>query len=641
MLLIETHPLAHPCTPSDQSILMDGLHFVLDAPQLSQTYKKRPRLVASCDSCRLKKMKCVQVKSQPRCQACEAGNTHCQFRNRERYFAEQSRIVIGATAGPSPAHRRRSSSQSIERSAVGPTRGDSDHSDVMESFNTDKANLLPVLPSTIRDSRYRGAARVGVSPTIDPLGANLLSAPSYQSQQWTISAHPEGVRYAHIKSHSGITIVTEANISEPGVSDQLNVWLGVIWNTINEEHVHLLDNSDLFLEINQDAGTCHYYFADHGLRTVFWLHTLSTTIVGPPSSYSSSCLQYSPEENYWIHVELFPGTASQYSAKALNDLQVIFSNARTDVPTSETLTFPYTIKECEDFIKFLEHSKDHASSPYIVTCVARLWATVANHRFFIHSNEGPKHCQPSSNQSTSEVPKSRWGLVLAIISKMLLFGFPDRYEARFEGFWVDQLVDASCWREHASETVEDLKQTTVMGKLNRGCKGPSLLILSSKILALLGASIPTMQVSSSSGLVKASLFLCAFDLAVTSFLLQRQQRLLSTNTPTSTAYLKDWNTSYGLQPIAIIHSLPQALLVWALLLFSMQGLWMVFADLPLTPLLCTLLPVVAILVVVGLGIWLIVHPGPEPFEGAMLPPAISPSNIAAEQKERPTAETMV
>jgi hypothetical protein len=42
---------------------------------------------------------------------------------------------------------------------------------------------------------------------------------------------------------------------------------------------------------------------------------------------------------------------------------------------------------------------------------------------------------------------------------MLLFGFPDRYEALFKIFWADQLVDASHWREHASEMVQDLKQT--------------------------------------------------------------------------------------------------------------------------------------------------------------------------------------
>ena len=122
--------------------------------------------------------------------------------------------------------------------------------------------------------------------------------------------------------------------------------------------------------------------------------------------------EYSPEENYWIHVELFPGIASQYSAKALNELQVVFSNAHAgeignllfanvsgpdtrhlDALTSE-IAFPYTAGDCEEFTDLLERSKgvfrfvhsvspsliymlaDRASSPNVVTFVARLWATV-------------------------------------------------------------------------------------------------------------------------------------------------------------------------------------------------------------------------------------------------------------------------
>ena len=65
-----------------------------------------------------------------------------------------------------------------------------------------------------------------------------------------------------------------------------------------------------------------------------------------------------------------------------------------------------------------------------------------------------------------------------------------------------------------------------------------------------------------------------------------------------------------------------------------------FSDLPLTVLLSTLLPVASIMVVVGLGIWLIVHPRPEPIGDVMLPPAI-PSNLPVAQKKHPTVESMV
>ncbi|KAI9458591.1 hypothetical protein BJY52DRAFT_412882 [Lactarius psammicola] len=413
-------------------------------------------------------------------------------------------------------------------------------------MNVSRPNLFPILPSTIRDARYRGVVRVRVSPTIVPLGVNLVPALSFQSQGWTISSHPEGKRYAHSKAQAGITIVTEAPIAEPGVLDQLNAWLATICSMITEERVHLLETSHLFLEVHQDSGTCNYYFADHGLRTIFWLHTLDTISVGLPHSYSSGHLQYSLEENYWIHVELFPETFSQYSAIALNELQATFLHARAgeagnrlfahapgrgrqylDSLTSETPSLPYTINQCGDIIDLLERSKDRASSPSVIIYVARSWAAVANRRFFIHSSEEPKDYQLSSNQSTSEVPDRKWSFILAIISKMLLFGIPDHYEARFKSVWVDQFIDMSCWREHVSETVEDLKQTR------------------SWVLALLSASIPMMQMTPFSGLIKASLFFCAFDLTVTSFLLQQQQQVLNTNPSTSVSMAMPFRSAFA------------------------------------------------------------------------------------------------
>ena len=165
---------------------MDGFRSILelDVPQLPQTqaHKERPRLMTSCDNCqwcvqvlgrchvlnsgdtnlptapssRLKQIKCLQVKSQVCCNACENENPPCQFSDLERYFAERSCKVTGAGAGSSPALTRGASSQSIDPSAISPTRGDSGHSGVKESFGANKVSLLPALPSTIRDFGYRG-----------------------------------------------------------------------------------------------------------------------------------------------------------------------------------------------------------------------------------------------------------------------------------------------------------------------------------------------------------------------------------------------------------------------------------------------------------------------------------------------------
>jgi hypothetical protein len=71
---------------------------------------------------------------------------------------------------------------------------------------------------------------------------------------------------------------------------------------------------------------------------------------------------------------------------------------------------------------------------------------------------GEDRCRLSSDQSILEMPDGTLSLVLTLMSKTVLFGFPDVHRARLEGLWVDQLAYTSPWRKHVSDTVEDLKQ---------------------------------------------------------------------------------------------------------------------------------------------------------------------------------------
>ncbi|KAI9458593.1 hypothetical protein BJY52DRAFT_1268512 [Lactarius psammicola] len=372
-----------------------------------------------------------------------------------------------------------------------------------------------------------------------PFGANLLSVPSFQFQGWTISAHPEGNPYAHIKVPARITVVTEAHIFGPGVVEQFNAWLSFICNMMTERHVHFPETSHLFLKIHKDSDSCNYYFADHTPRTVFWLHTLDTVGVRSQHSFTNSHLRYALEENYWIRVEMFPEAATQYSVQALNELQVVFSHARADAPTSDTSTFPYTAKQREEIAGVLERNKDRTYSSYVITYVARLWTTVASHRL---NHFGEDHCRLSF--------------------------------ARFKNLWVDQLISTSCWREHISDTVEELKQMV------------------SSMLALLIANVLMTPMSSLPAFSSPSLLLCLLCLVKALFLMQEQRKLLSTNAAAAAAvHLDNPNTSYRFRQIATIHSLPQALFTWALPLFAMQSFWMTFAEFPLSMPLATFLPV--------------------------------------------------
>jgi hypothetical protein len=108
-----------------------------------------------------------------------------------------------------------------------------------------------------------------------------------------VSIHPEGKRYAYNTAEDGISVVTEAHVTDPGVAAQLETSVTKLKALAARENVHLPATTELFVEIDQDTETCSYWFADHAHRTVFWLHALDTDSVGLPETHSKRHLRES------------------------------------------------------------------------------------------------------------------------------------------------------------------------------------------------------------------------------------------------------------------------------------------------------------------------------------------------------------
>lgn len=108
-----------------------------------------------------------------------------------------------------------------------------------------------------------------------------------------VSIHPEGRRYAYNTMEDGISVVTEAHVSDSGVAAQLEKCLAMLRDIAARENVQLPATTDLFLEIVEDMETCNYWFADHANRSVFWLHQVDTDMVGLPDSHSLNHLSES------------------------------------------------------------------------------------------------------------------------------------------------------------------------------------------------------------------------------------------------------------------------------------------------------------------------------------------------------------
>ena len=108
------------------------------------------------------------------------------------------------------------------------------------------------------------------------------------------------------------------------------------------------------------------------------------------------------------------------------------------------------------------------------------------------------------------------------------------------------------------------------------------------------------------------------------------------------AYLDTRDTTYGFEPTAIVHSIPQALFVWAFFLFAIQGFWMAFGDLPQRILLPTIISVAVVLGLVCFGVWMVLNPREKTFGGSETPlPAPVPLDISIDSKDLPTVDGMV
>ncbi|KAJ7782830.1 hypothetical protein B0H16DRAFT_1494535 [Mycena metata] len=171
----------------------DSFQFIIESPQHAQGHKKRPRLVTSCDNCRLKKIKCLQPSPETKCEACKAAKIPCRFRDRERYFAERSRAIAGPNPGSPYGDEPRSPDNYSTSSSSSPS-----HSNPRSSTNSPKPSGVVVpegdpryvaYPPDSRRSVDRRASSLRPSRN-DPIGYSVASPPLQPFQNHPSSRPP-------------------------------------------------------------------------------------------------------------------------------------------------------------------------------------------------------------------------------------------------------------------------------------------------------------------------------------------------------------------------------------------------------------------------------------------------------------------
>ncbi|PPQ98406.1 hypothetical protein CVT24_004085 [Panaeolus cyanescens] len=238
----------------------DTFQFIIESPQHATGHKKRPRLVTSCDNCRLKKIKCLQPSPETKCEACKAAKIPCRFRDRERYFAERSRAIAGPNSGSYAAELRPEphalDAFSVASGSSSPSL--SSHSDPRSNSHSPKASGMvsaeienPVRYAPYPDSRQGIAASHKHSRSISSSRSNN-GAPYPYTQSPQILQYPTNTRNSYQPDQRSLHLFDE---------------------THQRPHPQLMPT---FIQLFfQHHGTEFAFLTYQDILADFWEHTLS------------------------------------------------------------------------------------------------------------------------------------------------------------------------------------------------------------------------------------------------------------------------------------------------------------------------------------------------------------------------------
>ncbi|KAL4256417.1 hypothetical protein AB1N83_012390 [Pleurotus pulmonarius] len=380
---------------------------------------------------------------------------------------------------------------------------------------------------------------------------------------WKKHVHPEGVAYFEAKREGKVDVFTDANLE---ISETLTALTSLIEQFdafVDNQGLNLGKETELVLELeNLDGvlGRCYYYLADPETKTVFWLETVRADALQASSnivpSMTTAHIQLELESQYWYHCSLFPNTR-EIKEELVKDLRDMVMCARYVASECQYSTIESTEDKLKVILEAISAAEKHIND--FAPGLEFILSSPFHHRFInFHGHPSVRlfrdqmvyHETPTSQQAS---------YTFKLLSPVLFFASQFHLEI-LRDMYTDDTLCASV----VEETIE---------YLNDEWKG---LILNANVL--LNASVALSARSGVGSVVQMSGYV-AIAMSTGSILLGlilvRQNR---TKKKGQLDHALEFMDIHSPQILAMIYSLPYALLMWAVIAFVVA-----FAALCFTP----------------------------------------------------------
>ncbi|KAF9475279.1 hypothetical protein BDN70DRAFT_924099 [Pholiota conissans] len=421
----------------------------------------------------------------------------------------------------------------------------------LETSNISDENhtIRPVLPEeTLRYTRRTRTSKEFKNIRIDEL-TTVFDKPA-APVGWLRYAHPEGACYHY---HPEKRVYTDSHLSNPEILHRMMDDISRLHHLQETFHYQFPQNGVLMIDVNRVEGgglETSYYYVDHDEP---WDIGAAYEVNGM-GSYRH--LGYEMQAQYWYFVSLYPDSLALTSAMVC-ELRDIILYLIGDTMTSPYSTSPYTL---DDLLRILNITSEMETRHMYIFY----------HTRFLNCH-GETYARIERDFSIFGDPiKKRTWLVKTL--SPILFSAPDIHLRNLQKMWVDGIMHKSVWEQSIKNMNEEWH-----GFLLLAC----VMLLAN--VAFLSISTINMNenVARSAAQILSYLSVVAnLGTIILGLLLMRQNRTKMRDTADDVQeFLRARNhPRLGLETLAILYSLPYALLMWGSVAFIILIFWCIITS---------------------------------------------------------------
>ncbi|KAF5311160.1 hypothetical protein D9619_008039 [Psilocybe cf. subviscida] len=460
----------------------------------------------------------------------------------------------------------------------------------LSGSSTEERYIRPTFPN--ESKRYTERTRLPKTKTnltFPPINLDY-SKPS-PPDGWVRYAHPEGARYFH---NADLHIFTDSEIYDPEILAQVQAdyaQLAAVSTTFanpfpptGEFVINVYRENKTEEELTADDTTertekltSEYYCVDHATRLIFFLKESRSDWmdawheVKGHTALTSTSLEIELLAQYWFFVQLYP-SAIDLETNMVRELRDIVLHLIGDSMTSPYSTACFPLDGLYKILSLTgELERNTGSGSHGSMCLLARKMYVFNHSRFLNFH-GEASARIERDFSVyDDQSLGRKSLLIKTLS-FVLFSAPDVHLKNLHKMWVDGIMHKAVWAETMKRLNDEWQEFLVIATV--------VLNANVAFLAIQSVDIDRNPYRSPAQISSYLSVVANIGSIILGLLLMRQNRTKSRETADEVQnFLNERNhPRLGLESLAILYSLPYALLMWGMVAFLAAFAFTWFQD---------------------------------------------------------------